>query len=94
MAVAALLTVSTWWLGDPAPPNSIAPKAAIDFVRRKNITGNVFNDYNFGGFLIYSSISTFVDGRALPFGDDFLHKYFDAVDLVDISSSFQLRNEY
>jgi hypothetical protein len=54
----------------------------------------VFNDYNFGGFLIYSSISTFVDGRALPFGDDFLHKYFDAVDLVDISSSFQLLNEY
>jgi hypothetical protein len=94
MAVAALVTISTWWLEDPAPPNAITPKAAIDFVRRTNITGNVLNDYMFGGFLIFSGIPTFVDGRDMPFGDAFLHKYFDAVDLVDIDGAFYLLDDY
>ena len=93
-AVAVLVTLSTWWLRDVAPPKSIAPKAAIDFVQRNNITGRVFNEYGFGGFLIFSGIPTFVDGRALPFGDAFLHKYFDAVSLVDIDGAFQLLNDY
>jgi hypothetical protein len=93
-AVAVLVTLSTWWLRDVAPPKSVAPKAAIDFVQRNNITGYVFNEYGFGGFLIFSGIPTFVDGRALPFGDAFLHKYFDAVNLVDIDGAFQLLNDY
>jgi hypothetical protein len=93
MMVAALMTVSTWWR-DVSPPESIAPKAAIDFVQRTNITGNVFNEYGFGGYLIFSGIPTFVDGRALPFGDAFLHRYFDAVSLADINSAFELLDEY
>jgi hypothetical protein len=94
MAVAALVSVSTWWREDIIPSKDIAPKAAIDFVRRTNITGNVFNSYDFGGFLIFLDIPTFVDGRALPFGDDFLHKYFDAVDLIDIDGTFQMLDDY
>jgi len=93
-AVAAVVTLSTWWLRDIAPPELIAPKAAIDFVQSKNITGHVFNDYGFGGFLIFSGIPTFVDGRALPFGDAFLHRYFDAMNLVDIDDAFQLLDDY
>ena len=93
MVVAALITVSTWWQ-IISPPESIAPKGAIDFVKRKNIIGNVFNDYNFGGYLIFSGIPTFVDGRALPFGDAFLHKYFDAMSLADINGTFELLDEY
>jgi hypothetical protein len=94
MAVAALITVSTWWRADVSPPEAIAPKGAIDFVQRANITGNVFNDYDFGGYLIFRGIPTFVDGRALPFGDAFLHRYFDAVSLTDINESFKLLDEY
>jgi hypothetical protein len=94
MAVAALVSVSTWWREDIIPSKDIAPNAAIDFVRRTNITGNVFNSYNFGGFLVFSDIPTFVDGRALPFGDGFLHKYFDAVDLIDIDGTFQMLDDY
>ena len=77
-----------------SPPKSIAPKAAIDFVKRTNITGNVFNDYNFGGYLIFSGIPTFVDGRALPFGDAFIHKYFDAASLTNINRTFEMLDEY
>jgi hypothetical protein len=94
MAVAALITVSTWWRGDVGPPEAIAPKGAIDFVRRANIKGNVFNEYDFGGYLIFSGIPTFVDGRDLPFGDAFLRRYFEAVGLVDINSTFELLDEY
>ena len=94
MALAVLSTVWTWWREDIVPPQSIAPKAAIDFVQRTNITGNVFNSYNFGGYLIFSGIPTFIDGRAELFGDAFLHKYFDAVDLVNINSAFELLDEY
>jgi hypothetical protein len=92
-AIAALVTLSTWWRVI-APPESIAPKAALNFVQSKNITGRVFNDYDFGGFLVFSGIPTFIDGRALPFGDAFLHKYFDAVDLVDTDAAFQLLDDY
>jgi hypothetical protein len=70
------------------------PQAAFDFVQGKKVTGRVFNDYDFGGFLIFSGIPTFVDGRALPFGDEFLHRYFDATDLVDIGDSFKLLEDY
>ena len=94
MALAVLITVSTWWREDIVPSKFIAPKAAIDFVQRTNITGNVFNSYDFGGYLIFSGIPTFIDGRAELFGDAFLHKYVDTVNLVDINSAFELLDEY
>ena len=94
MVLAALITLSAWWRRDIVPPKSIAPQAAIDFVRRANIRGNVFNDFNFGGYLIFSGIPTFIDGRMLPFGDTFFRKYYDAANLIDIKSAFETLDEY
>ena len=94
MALALSITVWTWLRKDVVPSKSIAPKQAIDFVQRRHITGNVFNWYNFGGYLIFSGIPTFVDGRAELFGDDFLYKYQNAVDLIDINGTFELLDEY
>lgn len=93
-AIAVVVSVSTLWLREVAPPAPIMPQAALDFVRENKVSGRVFNDYDFGGFLIFSGIPTFVDGRALPFGDEFLHRYFDAVNLVDIGDSFKLLEDY
>ena len=93
-AIAVLVSVSMWWRQDIAPPALTTPQAAIDFAHKNNVTGQVFNDYDFGGFLIFSGIPTFVDGRALPFGDEFLHRYFDAADLVDIGDAFKLLDDY
>jgi len=76
------------------PPQSIAPKAALEFVRRERIPGNVFNHYNFGGYLIASGIPTFVDGRDFPFGDSFLAEYSSAAAVVDIRESFKLLDRY
>jgi hypothetical protein len=93
-ALAALITASTWWREDIVPSKDMAPTAAIDFVQRTNISGNVFNSYEFGGYLIFAGIPTFVDGRALPFGDAFLHEYSDAVNLIDISKAFEMLDQY
>ncbi len=93
-ALAVLMTVWTCWRKDVIPSNAITPKAAIDFVQRANISGHVFNTYNFGGYLIFSGIPTFVDGRAELFGDAFLRKYFDTVDLVDFDAAFAMLDEY
>jgi hypothetical protein len=41
------------------------PKAALDFASTHSITGNVFNYYGWGGYMIwnYPAYKTFVDGR-------------------------------
>jgi len=38
------------------------------------LTGPVFNDYEFGGYLIFSGIAPFVDGRTDVYGDAFLKR--------------------
>jgi hypothetical protein len=40
----------------------------------------VFNDYSFGGPLIFFGIKPFIDGRADMYGDDFLRAYLEAED--------------
>jgi hypothetical protein len=72
------------------PPSQNAPKGAIDFVAQAGISGNVFNDYKFGGYLIFKGIPTFIDGRAELYGDQFLNDYFAAVSLSDIRASYRL----
>jgi hypothetical protein len=94
LAVAALATVYSWGYMNSGPPGSVAPKAAIDFVKQNGITGNVFNSYGFGGYLIFSGIPTFIDGRVTPYSDDFLLQYDQTVNLVDINKAFQLLDQY
>jgi hypothetical protein len=93
-AALAVMTVPFLWLRPVAPPESIFPRAALDFLKRENISGNVFNHYNFGGALIFSGIPTFIDGRALPFTNDFMTEYFDALNLVNLSKAFALLDRY
>jgi hypothetical protein len=94
LAVATLATTASWRQIGIGPPESVAPKAALDFVTSAGITGNVFNSYNFGGYLIFKGIPTFIDGRAPPYTDDFLKEYSDAVTLADIKAAFQLLDQY
>jgi hypothetical protein len=63
-----------------APPSTSTPAAALDYAIGANITGPVFNHYNFGGYLIFRGVPTFIDGRALPFGKDFNRDYITADD--------------
>jgi hypothetical protein len=94
VAVAALVTAYSWRYINSGPPGSVAPEAAINFVKQNGISGNVFNSYDFGGYLIFSGIRTFIDGRVTPYTDDFLRKHAEAVNLVDINKAFQLLDDY
>lgn len=60
------------------PPQQVAPVNAVAAAKRLGLSGNVFNGYIFGGYLIYSGIPPFIDGRADMYGDDFLKKFIDA----------------
>jgi len=60
-----------------APPEFRAPAAALNYAIKAKVTGPVFNDYDFGGYLIFRGVPTFIDGRTLPFGKDFFLDYFE-----------------
>jgi hypothetical protein len=51
---------------------------AVDFVVSRGITGRVFNEYGFGGLMIYRlypAQKVFIDGRADAYGDAFVREY-------------------
>jgi hypothetical protein len=64
-----------------APDKDITPAAALDYAMKAGVTGPVFNDFDFGGYLIFRGIPTFIDGRTLPFGKQFALNYSDAIAL-------------
>jgi hypothetical protein len=53
------------------------PVAAVDWLETSELKGNMFNDYNWGGYLIWHLRDTpvFVDGRTDLFGDEILNDY-------------------
>jgi hypothetical protein len=62
---------------------AIAPAAAFAAARQAGLAGPVFNDYDFGGYLIFEGVPVFVDGRIDLYGDDFMRDYAAAVDASD-----------
>ena len=42
------------------------------------LSGPVLNSEPFGGYLIFSGVPTFIDGRMEMYGDRFLRRYLDA----------------
>ena len=57
MAASALLPERTL-------PPAIAPVAAVDYLGARAKEGKIYNDYLFGGYLIFRGIPTFIDGRS------------------------------
>jgi len=54
------------------------PVAAVDAIKDQQLAGPIFNDYNWGGYLIwklYPERRVFIDGRADVYSDDFLFDY-------------------
>jgi hypothetical protein len=77
-----------------APGNRFAPAAAVDYAMKANVTGPVFNSFDFGGYLIFRGIPTFIDGRTLPFGKEFALEYLDAIAASGGSKLDQLADAY
>jgi hypothetical protein len=58
--------------------NELTGWKAVEFVASRGITGRVFNEYGFGGLMIYRlypAQKVFIDGRADAYGDAFVKEY-------------------
>jgi hypothetical protein len=69
--------------GSPRPPRNITPAAALAAVASHHIAGPVLNDYAFGGYLIFSGIAPMIDGRNELYGDAFIRRYAEAIEVVN-----------
>jgi hypothetical protein len=60
-----------------SPPDSIYPAAAVDYILRTDPFGRVYNDFSFGGYLVFRDVKTFIDGRTDQlFGGGFMARMF------------------
>jgi hypothetical protein len=76
VALLSLATVAAHRLR-PVEPN--VPSAAVLAARAAGATGSVLNTYDWGGYLIFSGIPPFIDGRADMYGNALLKEYLDAI---------------
>ena len=66
------------------PSSEGYPAAAVDYLRAHPEDGRLFNDYGWGGYLIYELYPTrrvFIDGRADMYGDAFMETYLKAANV-------------
>jgi hypothetical protein len=55
--------------------NGNVPVTAIAHVPPELLTQPVFNEYAFGGYLIFKGVKPYIDGRADMYGDNFVAEY-------------------
>ncbi len=58
---------------------SVKPVYAVEFLKTQNLQGNMFNEYDFGTYIIYSAYpqyKVFIDGRAEMYGTDRFKDYY------------------
>jgi hypothetical protein len=75
------------------PNTRQSPVAAVAALKKMNVT-RVFNDYDFGGYLISSGVPTFIDGRTELFGEKFMVDHNAATELTEPEKLFRLLDEY
>ena len=84
LALVAVVLRGYYVLGEQAiraQEEAYLPAKAVDFILKERFTGNLFNSYNWGGYLIwrlYPSCRVFVDGRTDLYGDEVLEEYLRA----------------
>jgi hypothetical protein len=66
----------------PSPDPGITPAAAVEALR-SSYAGPILNDYEFGGYMIFTGIAPFVDGRAELYGSPFVLRFRQAVTLAN-----------
>lgn len=81
VAVAGVLGIVAVTAGQPRPLEFCTPRAALNVLLSSRPKARIFNDANFGGYLIFHGIPVFVDPRVDVYGDTFLRQYYDAIEL-------------
>ena len=70
-----------------------APVAAVAELKKLNLT-RVFNDYDFGGYLIANGVAPFIDGRTELYGEKFFVDHNSASGLMEPENLFRLLDQY
>jgi hypothetical protein len=76
-----------------APHMRASPVAAVTELKKLDVT-RVFNDYDFGGYLIHAGVPTFIDGRTELYGEKFFIDHNAANGLIEPENLFRLLDEY
>ena len=80
LAGAMLAAISAAVLHGSATRSDVpVPAAALAAIAAEHVSGPVLNDYGFGGYLIFSGIPPFIDGRAELYGDAFIKRHVEAM---------------
>jgi hypothetical protein len=91
LGTVALLAGGLAVAGGDTPNPRIAPSAAVAVIKRNGFH-RVLNDYDFGGYLIFSGVAPFIDGRTELYGDAFTMRHYRAVNLVDLNDFVRILN--
>lgn len=77
IALAAALALAAVRIGLPIvrEDGGTTPKTALAHVPAVLRARPVFNDYGFGGYLIFEGVKPYIDGRADMYGDAFMHEH-------------------
>jgi hypothetical protein len=75
------------------PHSHGAPVAAVAALKKMNVE-RVFNDYDFGGYLIASGVAPFIDGRTELYGEKFFVDHNAASGLMEPENLFRLLAQY
>jgi hypothetical protein len=76
-----------------APYAGSSPVAAVAELKKHNFS-RVFNDYDFGGYLIASGVAPFIDGRTELYGEKFFVDHNNASGLQEPENLFRLLKDY
>ena len=76
-----------------APYTGNSPVEAVAALKKMNLE-RVFNDYDFGGYLIASGVSPFIDGRTELYGEKFFVEHNAASGLMEPDNLFRLLEQY
>jgi hypothetical protein len=70
-----------------------SPVAAVAALKKLNVA-RVFNDYDFGGYLIANGVAPFIDGRTELYGEKFFVDHNAASGLMEPENLFRLLEQY
>lgn len=72
----------SWWF----------PQRALDFIQREKLPANIFAPYSLGGWMtwrLFPEYSDYIDGRALPFGQELFFRAYDLMAEPPDSATWQ-----
>lgn len=93
----AAVVMATLWVARVRPiepPEAVAPARAVKAAQEAGIKGPVLNSYESGGYLIYRGIPPYIDGRNDVYGDAFLKRYLEALELKTSDSLAGILSEH